>query len=420
MDIKISPKGLSGEINAVSSKSEAHRLLICAALSDKETEVKVLQRSKDIDTTAKALTALGAGISYEKGSFWVSPIRQRSKSALIDCFDSGSTLRFLLPVAALVSDETFFTGTARLPDRPIAELIKAMEKNGAVFSGDRLPFRLKGNLRSGDYILPGNVSSQYVSGLLMALPKLEGDSRIILTSELESSSYVDLSLSCLEKFGVRAEKREKGFFVTGFQKHQSPEKVFAGGDWSAAAFFLAAGVLGGPISLCGLDEKSPQADRAVIDILRRFGGEISVSVDKVTAAPGLLEGIDVDLSETPDLLPVLSVVAAFSQGETRFYKADRLRGKESDRLSACAAMLNKLGGLAHEQPEGLVVQGKPLKGGTVEGFGDHRMVMAAAIGAAFSQGDTIITGAQAAEKSYPDFFEDYRRLGGIAKAFLNG
>ncbi len=416
MDIKISSGKLSGKIDAVSSKSEAHRLLICAALSDKETEVKVLQRSKDIDTTAKALTALGAGIKYEGGSFFVSPIRQPCKSAVINCFDSGSTLRFILPVAAIMSDETFFTGTGRLPNRPIAELIKAMGKNGAVFSGGSLPFRLNGKLRSGDYILPGNVSSQYVSGLLTALPKLKGDSRIILTSELESSAYADLTLFCLNKFGVKAEKREKSFLVPGLQKYQSPEKVSAGGDWSAAAFFLAAGVLGEPVSLWGLDEKSPQADRAVIDILCRFGGKISVSGDKVTAAPGFLRGIDVDISETPDLLPALSVVAAFSQGETRFYKAGRLRSKESDRLSACAAMINKLGGLARELPEGIVVQGKPLKGGTVEGFGDHRMVMAAAIAALFSQEASIITGAQAVEKSYPDFFKDFRRLGGIAKA----
>jgi len=374
MDIKIIPQKLSGEIEAITSKSAAHRALICAFLCDDKPEIKIENTSKDIEATLLCLEAMC------------------EKNAVINCGESGSTFRFLLPVSAILCNNAQFIGEGRLPERPISDLLEALRKNGVNFSADKLPFTVSGTLKSGEFILPGNVSSQFVSGLLFALPLLDGDSVIKLSSPLESKSYADMTVNMLKSFGVEIIENENEYIVKGEQKYISPETIQVEKDWSNAAFFLAAGV-----DVTGLDMDSTQGDKEIVNILKRLKTE---------------ENIEIDVSEIPDLLPILAVVGALTEGTTTLYNAARLRLKESDRLASVAEMLISLGAKVEEKPDSLIVTGGTLKGGIVDSAGDHRIVMSAAICGSFCEGEVIIKGAEAVEKSYPKFFEDFAKLGG--------
>ena len=415
MNIRISPAPLSGTIAAIPSKSDAHRLIICAALADRETKLHLPSSSRDIDATCACMRALGAKIRREGKDLLIRPIESIPENPVLDCEESGSTLRFLLPLAAALSDSVSFTGRGRLPERPLKDLMDAMGAHGVSFSAEKLPFTTKGRLRPGCFSISGSVSSQYITGLLLAASVMDGDSRILLTSPLESAAYVDITLHALRRFGIKAEALENGWLVPGGQCIQSAGALPVEGDWSNAAFPLAAGLLGGGITVTGLSMDSPQGDRAIVEVLKAFGADICVSDGAVSAKPGPLHGCTVDMREIPDALPALAVVAAYASGETHFINAGRLRLKESDRLTAVAALIRALGGEAEEQPEGLIVRGgRPLCCGEVDGFGDHRIVMAAAMAASAARSDTIIRGAQAVEKSYPAFFEHFNALGGMA------
>jgi 3-phosphoshikimate 1-carboxyvinyltransferase len=247
----------------------------------------------------------------------------------------------------------------------------------------------------------------------MTLP-LVGGGTIKLSSSLQSSSYVDMTISTMGRFGVSVIKSENGFTVPAGQKYSSPDVITADGDWSNAAFFLSAGAIGSTVTVAGLNTDSVQGDKKILDILRRFGASVEFSGDSIIVTHAPLTGCDIDISDIPDLLPILAVTASFCDGETRFYNGARLRIKESDRLSSVAALLNSLGGDVTELPDGLIVRKAALHGGIVDGFNDHRIVMSAAIAAAFCEGEVTIKGANAVNKSYPTFFEDYRKLGGIA------
>lgn len=412
MDVKIAPAPLAGTLPAIPSKSDAHRALICSALADRPTVLELPQTSADIDATCACLEALGAIIARRGDTVTVTPIRSLPDKALLDCGESGSTLRFLLPVAAALCPSVCFTGHGRLPERPIGELKSAMEAHGVAFSSEKLPFDTSGLLVGGNYRLPGNVSSQYITGLLLAMPKLSAPSTLILTTALESAAYVDITLHALRRFGISVNLLSNGYAVPGGQTFSSPGTLAVDGDWSNGAFFLAAGALGRPVTLTGLDLDSPQGDKAVLEVLKSFGAEVSVSGGDVTVAPAPLQGITLDVSEIPDLLPILAVVAACASGETRFEGAARLRLKESDRLTATANLLRALGGDAEELPDGLIVRGRALTGGTADGCNDHRIVMAAAVAAIRCAGAVTVTGAEAVHKSYPAFFDDYAKLGG--------
>lgn len=393
MDIRISPSRLSGSIAAIPSKSDVHRLLICASLADKETRIVCPSLSSDIEATAAALSALGAGISYSNGAFEVEPIKKAAAAPEIDCRESGSTLRFLLPVAATITDGARFSGRGRLPDRPISELIEALSSRGVSFSGTKLPFLTKGQFSGGVVRIAGNLSSQYITGLLLALPCTENGGRIELTAPLESSPYVDMTERALDRFGVRCIRSADGWTVPQGQHYVSPGEICAEGDWSNAAFFLAAGV-----EVTGLDPQSPQGDRAILAQLRE--------IERGSAV--------ISLASTPDSLPILAVTAALSGSATVFTNAARLRLKESDRLKSVRDMLISLGGSAAETEDGLEVIGTGLSGGIVDSQNDHRIAMAAAVAASFAERETVIRGAEAVNKSYPSFWEDYRKLGGKA------
>ncbi len=410
MRVKVFPSPLSGTLPAIASKSDAHRLFICAALADKKASIKLSSTSVDIETTLECLSSLGAQVKRENGIVEITPSEFKD-GCLIDANESGSTLRFLIPVAAAVSDRVTFIGHGRLPERPIGELIEALSENGVSFSSNKLPFTTEGKLKSGIFTLPGNISSQYITGLMFALPILEGDSEIRLTTNLESKGYIDITLGALNKFGIKIEKRENSYFIKGSQKYISPSQLEVDGDWSNSAFFLVAGAVKNFMNMSGLDINSPQGDKAITDILKRFGADIKVN-EEISVKSSYLKAIKTDISEIPDMLPALAILASFAKGSTEFTGGRRLRIKESDRLKSVSDMINSLGGKATELEEGLIVEGVGLSGGEVNSYNDHRIVMASAIGAALGSGEVIINGAEAVNKSYPSFFEDFEKSGG--------
>lgn len=416
--MEITPGSLRGTIKAIPSKSDAHRLLIASALADRQTKLLMEGSSQDIYATIGCLRSIGAYIELQQDGVAVAPITEVPERPMLDCCESGSTLRFMLPVAAAVCPQAAFTGRGRLPERPIGELCSAMGANGVSFSSDRLPFETSGRLRGGVYCLPGGISSQYITGMLLALPYTGEDSEIILTDTLRSAAYVDITLDVLRRFGISVESTGCGFFIPGGQRYISPGLAEVDGDWSNGAFVLACGAIGGQVTVTGLRADSPQGDKAMVDILRKMGANVTVDRDSVTVSPGKLRGCEIDIDPTPDLLPALAAVAAFAEGETRFVNGARLRIKESDRLSACAGLLRDLGGRADETEDSLTVYGTGLTGGTTDGRGDHRIVMAAAIAATGCKDTVSITGCEAVNKSYPGFFADYHTLGGRCDSII--
>lgn len=420
MHVTLQPRLLSGDITAPASKSDAHRCLILAALSDTRTQLTISESSNDIDTTIDCLRALGAQIEWSNTQVTITP-GPFAEGAMLHAGESGSTLRFLLPVAAAVCETSRFDGSARLPERPINALLDCMADRGTAASADKIPLTLAGKLTPGTYTLPGHISSQYISGLLMALPMLPGDSEIHLSSPLESSGYVDMTLDTMRRFSVTAERTAYGFFVQGNQQYRAQESLCVEGDWSGAAFYLAAGAIGRPITMRGLRANSLQRDRHILDYLRAFGASVTESGDAITIAPGTLRGTTIDVTDVPDLLPILSVVAAVAEGETKLTGAARLRLKESDRLESTADMLRNLSGSVTVQADSLIIQGKPhLSGGTVESCDDHRITMSAAIASIRAQEPVTIRDAHAHKKSYARFFEEFARLGGDVHVIDNG
>jgi 3-phosphoshikimate 1-carboxyvinyltransferase len=414
MNATIRPAPLKGSVAAIPSKSDAHRLLILAALSEGATHIRMDRRSEDIDATIGCLRALGAQIEEETDGVVVRGIERAAENPLLDCGESGSTFRFLLPVVAALCSRARFTGSGRLPQRPIGELMRALEAHGVTFSADRLPFSISGRLTGGEFALAGNISSQYLTGLLLALPALDEASNITLITRLESAGYADITLHALRRFGIEVGVRGMTYHIDKGAKPVSPGEARVDGDWSNASFFLAAGALGAPVRVTGLALDSPQGDRAILDALIAFGAAIEASPGAVTVSPAPLAGCEIDVSDTPDLLPVLAVLGACAEGETYLVNAARLRLKESDRLATVSAMLRALGGSVTELPDALIIRGGRLIGGTVESSRDHRIAMAAATASIRCQSEVTITGADAVNKSYPAFFEDFNRLGGHA------
>lgn len=388
----ISPQKLHGSVRVPASKSMAHRMLIAAALSDRPTLLEISALNSDIRATMQALQTLGAKIELKDGLYRISPIQNSPEKCVIDCVESGSTLRFLLPLAGALPTTATFVGQGRLPQRPNLPLTQAMIRHGGKVTSDLLPATVSGSIHPGIWEIPGNVSSQYITGLMFALPLLNGDSDIVLTTPLESAAYIDMTQSALEAFGIVISATEGGFHIPGHQRYISPGKVHIEGDWSAAAFWLAANHMGSAIDIHGLNPQSRQGDRAAVDCL----GQSHIACEDI-----------------PDLVPALSVCAALQPQTTVITGAARLRLKESDRLATVAAMLENLGVDVKIHDDGLTIFGRStFKGCTVNGANDHRIVMAAAIAATCADGPVTITDCEAVNKSYPDFFRDYEKLGG--------
>ena len=408
MDIKISPSKLCGDLSVPASKSCAHRSIICAALAEGVSHLSGVTMSKDIEATIGAMTALGAEFTVNGGDITVKGAGGRKASdCIIDCNESGSTLRFIIPIAAALGSNTEFRGRGRLPQRPIDIFIRELGKNGVAFGyQNTMPFTVSGGLKSGRFEIEGDVSSQFITGLLFALPLLDGDSDIILTSHLESRPYVDITIDTLRRFGVSVEETENGFRVKGGQCYTARDEHIEG-DYSQAAFFCVANALGSDVKLHNLDENSVQGDKKILEIISDM------------CYNGNIGHYRADCSDIPDLVPILAVLGAFGSGDSVIYNAKRLKIKESDRLQTTAALLNALGGNVDITDDGLIIHPTgAMHGGTVDSFGDHRIVMAAAIAATCIDGEVIIRGAEAAEKSYPAFFDDYRKLGGKANVII--
>lgn len=410
MNRTLIPAPLKGRIKAIPSKSYAHRLLICAALAKESTAIRCPGSSRDIQATAACLQAMGAGIQLTQDGFSVTPGAIPPKG-LLPCGESGSTLRFLLPVAAALGMEASFLMEGRLPERPLAPLDAQLEAHGIRLERPQSNLlQCSGKLQPGDYVLPGDVSSQFISGLLFALPLLDKPSTLTITGTVESAPYIGMTLAALKQFGVEIAVEGQCYRIpaSGFR---SPGTAAVEGDWSNAAFWLCAGALTGEVSVDGLNPDSLQGDKAVVELLTAFGAVCSREQNSYTVSPASLRALEIDAAAVPDLVPVLAVVAAMAQGTTRIYNAGRLRLKESDRLTAVRTLLENLGVAAEETEDGLLIHGTDhFSGGTVDSFGDHRIAMAAAVAAIRADGPVTITGAQAVEKSYPLFWEDYMTL----------
>jgi len=415
LNVCIYPQPLAGRVDRViSSKSQAHRLLICAALAESPTVLERVGLSADVAATVRCLRTMGARIEQDENELRVAPPAMWTGGEL-DCGESGSTLRFLLPVAASLGLDCLFTGQGKLAQRPLSPLYEELCAHGVRLSPQgAFPLRCAGALRPGRFTLAGNVSSQFISGLLMALPRLPGDSEIAVQGQLESRPYIDMTLDALKAFGVSATETGTGFRIPGGQRFRSPGRLATEGDWSGAAFWLAAGALSPEGVFCGgLNRRSFQGDRAIVSLLRRFGAVVEETADTVFVRYAPMEGVELDAADIPDLVPVLAVVAAAARGETRIRHIARLRLKESDRVMSVLALLHSLGMQAEEGEDTLYIHGTgKIRGGRVDAFRDHRIVLAAAVAASAAAEPVRILGAEAVNKSYPGFFEQFAALGG--------
>lgn len=401
-------------ITAISSKSEAHRFLICAALGDAPVKIICTDTNADIDATASCLSYLGATIRREDDGFYIEPIRQVNSGAALDCNESGSTLRFLLPVAAALGANCSFIMKGRLASRPLSPLYEMLEDNGISLTPQgESPLAISGCICSGGYSIAANVSSQFISGMLFALSICKGKSTLTLQGKLESAPYVEMTLDALRVFGadVSFDALTSTYTINGTEKLHSPASVTVGGDWSNAAFFLAAGAIGeNEVTVNNLDASSRQGDREIIDILRKMGARIDICGDSVTVFPSKLCGVNIDAAQIPDLVPILATVASVASGKTTIYNASRLRLKESDRIESVCAMLSTLGADISPTDDGMIIHGKAhLSGGQVDSFNDHRIAMSAAVASLVCDESVTISRFEAINKSYPSFDENFTK-----------
>lgn len=407
--IAVKPAPLAGTVEAIPSKSFAHRILLCAALCGGETVVSGLYPSEDVLATVRCIRALGVDVRYDGVSRAVLSGRPNVSSATFDCGESGSTLRFLLPIVAALGIDGTFCGKGRLSERPIESLMEALRSCGV--KTERNPLTVSGKLTSDVVKVDGSLSSQFVSGLLLALSIDEAPKKLIVTGKKVSESYIKITLSVLRAFGVDWDKTSDGYEKKGGKIKRLPA-VSVEGDWSNAAFFLVAGAIGkGPVTVKGVSDVTEQGDAVVVDCLRAFGAKTECDKNGATVFPSDLHGAEIDLTDCPDLAPALAVVAAFADGKSVFSGVDRLKIKESDRLQSIIEMLKNVGIRAEENGEKLTIFGGKPTAGKHDGKGDHRMVMAETVLCSVTGGE--VAGIDAVNKSYPGFFADYTKLGGI-------
>lgn len=425
MEKIVSPGYLNGTLQVLPSKSASHRAVMMAAMAPGKTRLEPLQLSEDIKATLSCAQALGltrsAAIAqsetagFVRAEIWGGGNESRALREL-DCGESGSTLRFFIPLALDGHGPVRFVGHGRLMQRPLKVYEKLLVPLGMTWKPEGDTLTVEGTLQSGRFELPGDVSSQFITGLLLALPRLAGDSEIILTTPLESRAYVELTRKVQRDFGVVSLWQDGGqtLRIPGGQRMASPETLHIEGDWSHAAFYLTAGAIGrGEIRLTGLDPHSAQGDRAMVEILLDMGADIRWEGEKLVARASELHGLHVDCAQIPDLVPILAVAMAAAEGESRITGAARLRIKESDRLSAMTAALTAAGADVTELPDGLVIRGgKRLHAAKIEGCNDHRIVMAMAVASARADGPLTITDAEATAKSAPAFWQEFEHLGG--------
>ena len=398
MDITVFPQQLEGAIEAIPSKSQAHRALICAAFSDEATKIICRQTNDDIEATADCLNALGATIQRTDYGYHVTPVRAIPTTATLNCRESGSTLRFMLPVAGGLGVDTTFVLAGRLPNRPLSPLWEEMERMGCELTRPtENTIRCQGKLQAGKYSIDGGVSSQFITGLLFAAALIPGTTEISITGKLESEPYIRLTQQVLQHFGVNSD----GYKVSATYPFTSPKEMVIEGDWSNGAFFLTAKTLGSNLLLSNLNPSSAQGDSACVKILQQFNSAHTT----------------VDCKDIPDLVPILAVAAASMHG-ARFENIGRLRLKESDRVESVLSMLKALGANCSADADSLEVQPAQFKSCIIDSVNDHRIAMSAAIAATVATGPITILGADCVKKSYPSFWDEYSRLGGHYEQYV--
>lgn len=411
MNAKIFPSKISGAVTAPPSKSMAHRAMLCAALAEGVSCITNLADSEDLRATRRVLTGLGARFAPIPGGFAVTgAARLTPPDSPLDCGESGSTLRFAIPLAALCGAPVTFTGHGRLLQRP-------QSVYEALFRGQGLQWRqtpdaltVGGPLRAGAWTVDGGVSSQFISGLLLAMPLLDAPARLTVRPPFESESYVGLTAQAMAAFGVPVRREENTYWIEYGKKYNSANMAVEG-DWSQAAFFAVLGAVRGGVTVRGLASGSRQGDKAVLDALARCGAAFVQDADGCHFEKSALRAAPIDLTDCPDLGPVLMVLGLFCQGETVLTGARRLRLKESDRIAVMEEEIRKLGGVISSTENTVTVRGGPLHGAQLDGHNDHRVVMAMAVAALCAGVPATIAGAEAVDKSYPAFFDDIRRLG---------
>lgn len=423
-NVRITPSPLRGEINIPPSKSLAHRAVICAGLSEGISNISNIIYSQDIKATIEGMKSVGVKVESEDKS-----INVKGKSPLelikntIDCIESGSTLRFLIPIGLLTGEEVTFNGRGKLITRPLNVYYEIFKKQGIEYVTNEggLPLKVKGKLKPDIFYVKGNISSQFITGLMFVLPLLNGDSKIVMTTELESKGYVDLTIDCLKEFGVEVQNKDyREFYIKGNQQYKNRDYRVEG-DFSQAAFWIVAGILGSSIKCKDLNINSLQGDKVILDIVRKMGAKLEVKEGYIEVKNSATKGITIDASECPDLVPILSVLGAVSEGTTKIINAERVRIKECDRLKAMVTELSKIGAEVEELHDGLVIRGKKsLKGGIVDSWNDHRIAMAMAVASIKCEGSLIITNSKAVNKSYPHFWEDFGMLGGTIDEWSMG
>ncbi len=416
LNLKISGgQSLTGEIQIPPSKSLSHRAIIASGLSN-GGRVENLIQSQDIIATTQCMSQLGAKFIKDGDDYVVKGANfpLECSDSVFDCHESGSTLRFMIPIAMLSNEKVTFEGSGKLVTRPLDPFFDIFNQQNISYDyNGRLPLTVEGTIKAGSFEIPGDISSQFITGLLYTLPLLEGDSEIKVTSKLESKGYIDLTIDVLRAFGIEIlNNNYESFMIKGKQSFVGRDYRVEG-DFSQVAFWLVAGIIGGSIKCLDMNPNSGQGDKEVIDIIKRMGGRLTIGDNYICAEKSETDSTIIDASQCPDIIPVLTVLAAVTPGTTEVINAKRLRIKECDRLNAIATELNKLGADIDELEEGLIIRGKKsLKGGYVKGWNDHRIVMSMAIASLVCEEDVYIEGCDAINKSYPHFFEHFRLLGG--------
>ncbi len=411
--IKIYPSKISGEVRIPSSKSVAHRELIAGFLSGQPFSIFGSFTSSDIDTTMHCLDSLGGCFEVNDDHTSISLVGYKDiNKPLLDARDSGSTLRFLLPVVSALGVECSMIGTERLSLRPIGELLSVLTANGGNYSSNRLPLKVGGILHGGDYQIDAGISSQFITGLLFALPLLKENSRIIYKNPLVSSNYVDITLECLLRHGIQVKKESYGFNIKGNQSYISQKSLEIEGDWSSACFMACLGAVSGKVLLTGLNHNSTQGDRIIVEFLKRIGAKVEYTSKGLCIQKDRIRPIEIDAENYPDIVPVLAATLAFADGKSIIHGVDRLRIKESDRIAEIIELLSCFGINAEYSDDTLVIYGGYVTGGVYHSPNDHRMAMSFALLAIGGNGESVIDGEECVKKSYANFFEELKKLGG--------
>lgn len=415
MEATIFPSEISGAVTVPPSKSMAHRAMLCAALAQGVSRVTGLADSEDMRATRRVLTGLGARFEAIPGGYAITGAgRLTPPDGPLDCGESGSTLRFAIPLASLCGKPVTFTGRGRLLQRPQGVYQQLFEGQGLLWRQTADSLTVGGPLRPGEWAVDGGVSSQFISGLLLAMPLLGGPARLTVRPPFESASYVGLTVQAMAAFGVPVCQEENTFWIENNKKYNSANMAVEG-DWSQAAFFAVLGAVRGGVTVRGLAPDSRQGDKCILDALARCGAAFRRDGAGYHFEKSALHGARLDLADCPDLGPILMVLGLFCAGETVLTGARRLRLKESDRIAVMEEEIRKLGGWITSDENTVTVRRSALRGARLEGHNDHRVVMAMAVAALGAGVEGSIAGAEAVAKSYPAFFEDLRRLGAEVK-----